>query len=363
MENLVKLNFKNIYRGKKVLLTGHTGFKGSWMSIWLHNLGAEVIGFALDPVNENDNFVLTGISEHIKDIRGDIRDKRKLADVFDKEKPEIVFHLAAQALVIDGYNDPITTFEVNSMGTVNILECVRSSQSVHTAIFITTDKVYENKEWIWPYREDEPMGGYDPYSSSKGAAELIIASYRRSFFNPNKYNQHKKSIASVRAGNVIGGGDWAENRIVPDCIRAIESDKPIEIRNPKSVRPWQHVLEPIGGYLQLGYYMMKQPKEYSEAWNFGPEAKNIIDVGTLVSKIIEIFDKGSWKDLSDPKALHEAKLLALDINKVKTRLKWQPVLDFNQTIRFTVDWYKNYKKGNVLEICERQIKEFINHLT
>ncbi len=361
MENLVGLNFGNIYQGKKVLVTGHTGFKGSWLSIWLNKLGAKVIGFALDPVNENDNFVLSGISKSIKDIRGDIRDKEKLAEVFEEEKPEIVFHLAAQALVIDGYNDPIATYEINTMGTANILECVRLCKSVHTAIFITTDKVYENKEWIWPYREDEPMGGYDPYSSSKGAAELIIASYRNSYFSLDNYSEHKKSIASVRAGNVIGGGDWAANRIVPDCIRALEINEPIEIRSPKSVRPWQHVLEPIGGYLQLGYYMMKQPVKYNEAWNFGPEVDNLIDVGTLVDKIIEIYGEGSWKDLSVPNTLHEAKLLALDINKVKKNLDWKPVLNFHETIRFTVNWYKNYRNGNVLDICNQQINEFINY--
>ncbi len=348
----------NIYQGKKVLITGHTGFKGSWLSIWLQKLGAEVIGFALDPIREEDNFVLSGISNKLKDIRGDIRNREKLFEVFETEKPEIAFHLAAQALVMDGYNDPVTTYETNTMGTVNVLEAIRNSDSARTAIFITTDKVYENKEWIWPYRETEPMGGYDPYSSSKGAAELIIASYRNSFFKPDKYDQHRKAIASVRAGNVIGGGDWANNRIVPDCIKALEKELPVTIRNPSATRPWQHVLEPLGAYLLLGAKMMIDPQKYAEAWNFGPGTENTINVETLVNAVIKAYGKGEWNDISDSKAFHEAKLLALDINKAKYRLNWKPVLNFQETINFTIDWYKNYKQKNVFDLCLNQIEEY-----
>ncbi len=358
MESMELKSELDIYKGKKVLVTGHTGFKGSWLSIWLLKLGAQVVGLSLDPYNEKDNFVLSGISKKMKDIRGDIRNKETLLKVFEIEKPEIVFHLAAQSLVIDGYNDPIYTYETNTMGTANVLECVRLSKTTHTAIFITTDKVYENKEWIWPYRETEPMGGYDPYSSSKGAAELIIASYRNSFFNPDSYTEHKKAIASVRAGNVIGGGDWSTNRIIPDCIKAIENNEPIEIRNPSSTRPWQHVLEPLYGYLLLGAYMMKEPTKYVGAWNFGPKSDDVISVGSLVDKIIELYKKGTWKDLSDPNALHEAKLLALDINKAKHLLNWEPVLNFEYTIKLTVDWYKNYEKTDVFNLCSNQIDEY-----
>ena len=358
MEKLGIKSILEIYKGKKVLITGHTGFKGSWLSIWLNKLGADVIGYALPPVNEDDNFVLSGISGKIKDITGDIRDRDHLFSVFKKEKPEIVFHLAAQALVIDGYKNPIETYETNTMGTANLLDAVRNSDTVTTAVFITTDKVYENKEWIWPYREFEQLGGYDPYSSSKGAAELIIASYRKSFFNPEKYSEHRKSIASVRAGNVIGGGDWAANRIVPDCIRAIEKNQIIEVRSPKAVRPWQHVLEPLGGYLLLGAKMLAQPLKYNEAWNYGPEAENIINVGKLVNEIINVYGQGRWKDTSNPEALHEAKFLALDINKAKHLLGWNPVLNFLETIEFTVDWYKNYKNMNVFNLCENQIDEY-----
>jgi len=358
LESLVTL--KSTYKGKKVLVTGHTGFKGSWLSIWLHELGAEVIGVALNPIHKKDNFVLSGISKKIKDIRADIRDKEKLFKIFDQEKPEMVFHLAAQPLVIDGYHDPIYTFETNVMGTANVLECIRKSNTVHTAVFITTDKVYDNKEQLTPYKEEDALGGYDPYSASKGASELVIASYRNSFFNPNEFSKHQKSIASVRAGNVIGGGDWAENRIIPDCIRAIENDEVIEVRNPKSIRPWQHVLEPLYGYLLLGQKMIEDPIKYAEAYNFGPKTDNLIDVGTLVNKVIDVYKKGSWKDLSNPNSFHEAKLLALDIDKAKLKLSWKPLLNFNETIEFTVEWYKNYTSQNVYNLCLEQIEEYMN---
>ncbi len=360
MEKLGIDSLLSNYQGKKVLITGHTGFKGSWLSIWLHKLGAEVVGIALDPKSELDNFSLSDVSSIVKDIRLDIRDKEAIIKLFKDEKPEIVFHMAAQALVLESYEFPLETFEVNTLGTANILEAIRLTDSIKAAIFITTDKVYENKEWIWPYREDERMGGYDPYSASKGACELIISSYRNSFFNPKEYPKHGKSIASVRAGNVIGGGDWSENRIIPDCIKALEKGEHIDIRSPKSVRPWQHVLEPLGGYLLLGAKMMSQPVDLAEAWNFGPEAENVLNVGDLVEMIIEIYGKGNWNDLSDTSTPHEAKLLSLDINKAKYRLDWKPLLNAKETVALTVDWYKNYKTENVLELCQRQIDEYIN---
>ena len=248
--------FNGFYHGKRVLVTGHTGFKGSWLSIWLHELGAEVIGIAQDPYSEQDNYVLSGIGRKITaDLRADIRDGEQLKSLFRTWQPDIVFHLAAQPLVRLSYEIPVDTYETNVMGTIHVLEAIRATDSVKVGVMITTDKCYENKEQIWGYRENEPMGGYDPYSSSKGAAEIAIASWRRSFFNPDDYARHGKSIASVRAGNVIGGGDWALDRIIPDCIRALESGNPIEIRSPRAIRPWQHVLEPLSGYLLLAQKM------------------------------------------------------------------------------------------------------------
>lgn len=348
--------FDGIYKNRKVLITGHTGFKGSWLSIWLTQLGAEVVGVGLDPKTERDNFIVSNVGSQLIDIREDIRNFDKLLDIFQKESPEFVFHLAAQPLVLDSYYNPLETFQINTQGTANVLECIRLTDSVKVGVMVTTDKVYENKEWVWSYREDEKLGGYDPYSASKGAAEIIISSYRDSFFNPNNFNKHRKSISSVRAGNVIGGGDWAENRIIPDCIKSIESNNTIEVRNPYAIRPWQHVLEPLGGYLLLGAKMYNDPIKYADSWNFGPESSNILSVGDLVKEIIKDYGKGKWEDISDPNALHEAKLLSLDINKAKYYLGWKPILDFSETIKFTTEWYINYQYKN--SVCEEQIKLF-----
>lgn len=352
--------FDNFYRGKRILVTGHTGFKGSWLSIWLNELGAEVVGVSLDPSTEKDNFVLSGIGNRIKaDIRADIRDGERMKEIFAEYKPEIVFHLAAQPLVRLSYDIPAETYQTNVMGTINILEAIRATDSVKEGVMITTDKCYENKEQIWGYRENESMGGYDPYSSSKGAAEIAIASWRRSFFNPNEYEKHGKSIASVRAGNVIGGGDWALDRIIPDCIRALEEGRPINIRSPKAIRPWQHVLEPLGGYLLLAKKMWYSPTEYCEGWNFGPNAESISTVWEVAQKVIENYGSGELRDLSDPNALHEAKLLMLDISKAKFRLGWEPRMDIDQTIQLTTEWYKKYKDIYVYDLCASQIQEYI----
>lgn len=353
-------NFNNIYRGKKVLVTGHTGFKGSWLSIWLRELGAEVIGYSLDPYTEKDNFNLSKLSEKILDIRGDIRDRKYLREVFEKYQPEIVFHLAAQPLVRLSYDIPVETYETNVMGTINILEEIRNSKSVKVGILITTDKCYENKEQIWGYRENEAFGGYDPYSSSKGACEIAIHSWIKSFFNPKDYDKHGKSIASVRAGNVIGGGDWAKDRIVPDCIRALEENKDIEIRSPKSIRPWEHVLEPLSGYLLLGQKMLEEPTKYCEGWNFGPTLDAIVNVWEVASNIIKFYGKGKLKDISNPNDLHEAKLLLLDITKARFELGWKPTLTIEQSIELTVDWYKRYMSEDVYELCRKQIERFSN---
>ena len=351
-------NFNNVYKGKRVLVTGHTGFKGSWLSIWLKELGAEVIGYSLEPYTEKDNFVLSHLSEKIVDIRGDIRDRKYLREIFDKYQPEIVFHLAAQPLVRLSYDIPVETYETNLMGTINILEEIRNCGNTKIGIMITTDKCYENKEQIWGYRENESFGGYDPYSSSKGACEIAIQSWRNSFFNPKDYEKHGKSIASVRAGNVIGGGDWAKDRIVPDCIRALEEDRDIEIRNPKSIRPWEHVLEPLSGYLLLGQRMMEDPIKYCEGWNFGPNLDAIVNVWEVAEKIVKNYGKGKLKDISDPNALHEAKLLLLDITKSRFELGWKPTLTIDESIELTTEWYKRYVNEDVYELCVEQINKF-----
>ncbi len=351
-------NFNNVYKGKKVLVTGHTGFKGSWLSIWLRELGAEVIGYSLDPYTEKDNFVLSHLSEKIVDIRGDIRDRKHLRKVFDKYQPEIVFHLAAQPLVRISYDIPVETYETNLMGTINILEEIRNCENTKIGIMITTDKCYENKEQIWGYRENEAFGGYDPYSSSKGVCEIAIQSWRNSFFNPKDYEKHGKSIASVRAGNVIGGGDWAKDRIVPDCIRALEEGKDIEIRSPRSIRPWEHVLEPLSGYLLLGQKMMENPINYCEGWNFGPNLDAIVNVWEVAEKIVKNYGKGNLKDISDPNALHEAKLLLLDITKSRFELGWKPTLTIDESIELTVEWYKRYINEDVYKLCIEQINKF-----
>lgn len=353
--------FNAFYRGKRVLVTGHTGFKGSWLSIWLHELGAEVVGVAHAPFTERDNYVLSGIGKKIKaDLRADIRDCERLKEIFREYQPEIVFHLAAQPLVRLSYDIPVETYETNVMGTIHVLEAIRATESVKVGVMITTDKCYENKEQIWGYRENEPMGGYDPYSSSKGAAEIAINSWRRSFFNPKDYGtKHHVSISSVRAGNVIGGGDWALDRIIPDCIKALEANLPIEIRSPRAIRPWQHVLEPLSGYMLLAQKMWDEPTNYSEGWNFGPRTESITPVWDVAMEVVKEYGSGELKDLSDPNALHEAKLLMLDISKAKFQLGWEPRMNIHQCIALTIDWYKRYQDMDVYELCVEQIRKYI----
>lgn len=352
--------FNEFYNGKRVLITGHTGFKGSWLSIWLHELGAEVVGVSLDPQTGHDNYVLSGIGKKIKaDLRVDIRNAKLLKTVFQDYQPEILFHLAAQPLVHLSYKEPVETWQTNVMGSINTMEAFRQCASAKVAVMITTDKCYENREIHHAYREDEPMGGFDPYSSSKGACEIAISSWRRSFMNPNDYPSHGKSIASVRAGNVIGGGDWANNRIVPDCIRAIENCEPILIRNRNAIRPWQHVLEPLYGYLRLAKTMWENPTEYCEGWNFGPHMEDIFSVWDIANMLIHAYGKGCLKDMSNPNAPHEANLLMLDINKAITRLGWQPRLSIARCIELTADWYKHYKTTDVYTLCTNEIKEYV----
>ncbi len=339
-------------------MTGHTGFKGSWLAIWLHSLGANVVGYALDPYTEKDNFVLSNIGSKIIDIRGDIRDKEKLSEVFMQYRPEFVFHLAAQPLVRLSYDIPVETYEVNLMGSINVLEAVRSCNHTKVVIMVTTDKCYENKEQIWGYKETDPLGGYDPYSSSKGAAEIAINSWRLSFFNSKDYDNHKTAVSSVRAGNVIGGGDWALNRIVPDCIRSIENNADILIRSPKATRPWEFVLEPLSGYLLLGAKMYENPLDYSQAWNFGPPQDSITTVWDVASNLASNYGKGRLVDISNATDKHEAELLSLDITKAKFHLNWCPTLNISETIQMTVDWYKLYKTSDVYELCLKQITDY-----
>ncbi len=332
----MKSIFNNIYEGKTVLVTGDTGFKGSWLAMWLLNLGANVVGYALKPKTEKDNYVICNLNDKITHINGDIRDYQLLHKIFSEYEPEIVFHLAAQALVLDSYKDPAYTFSTNVIGTVNLFEAARNTHSVKVVINVTSDKCYENREWIYGYREIDPVGGKDPYSASKGSSEIITSSYLHSFFNKD----NTANIASVRAGNVIGGGDWADNRIFPDCMRALMSGKPIVIRNPDAVRPWQHVLEPLSGYLTLGSFLYKEGKKYSGAWNFGPLSKNMVSVKQLVEETIKQW--GSGKYILENKAHNndEANILHLDISKAVNKLRWYPVFDFRQTLKFAIEEYR-----------------------
>lgn len=348
---------ESFWRGKRVLVTGHTGFKGSWLSLWLLEMGAEVTGYALDPYTKRDNFCVTGLSDKMLDIRGDLNEQDRLSDLFDKFKPEIVFHLAAQPLVRISYEKPVETYQTNVMGTLYVLECIKNSNSVREAILVTTDKCYANKEQIWGYRENDPFGGYDPYSSSKACAEILIDSYRNSFLNPKDYRNHRKAIASVRAGNVIGGGDWSKDRLIPDCIRSIEQGKKIEIRSPYAVRPWQHVLDAIGGYLLLAQRLWNQPEEYGEGWNFGPEIASFANVWDVTKKIINEMKKGEIIDCSSQKNVHEENLLFLDSTKAWLKLGWRPHWGLDMAIRKTTEWYsKEQEKENMYEVGIKQIE-------
>ena len=355
--------FDNFYCGKRVLVTGHTGFKGSWLSIWLHELGAEVVGVSQDPFTNRDNYVLSGIgNKMMADLRSDICDGQKMKEIFQKYQPEIVFHLAAQPLVRYSYEQPVETYEANVMGTIHVMEAIRATSSVKVGVMITTDKCYDNKEQMRGYKEDDPFGGYDPYSSSKGACEIAIQSWRRSFFNPEDYGKkHHVSLASVRAGNVIGGGDWALDRIIPDCIKALEQDKVIDIRSPKAIRPWEHVLEPLSGYMLLAKKQWEHPTEFCEGWNFGPESESVSTVWEVATELIKNYGKGELKDSSDPNSVHEAKLLMLDITKAKTKLGWKPRMNMQQCMELVADWYKRYQTEDVYQLCVEEIDKFINY--
>ena len=345
------MDFLKNFSGKKILITGHTGFKGSWLTLWLVNLGAEVIGYSLEPPTKPNLFEILQLEKEITHIIGDVRDGEKLKNVFKKYKPEIVFHLAAQPLVRVSYKEPKLTYETNVMGTLNLLEAVRQTESVKVVIIVTTDKCYENKEWFYGYREVDPLGGYDPYSSSKACVEILVSSYRNSFQLP---------VATVRAGNVIGGGDWQVDRLIPDCVKALSKGETIKIRNPDAIRPWQHVLEPLYGYLLLAVKMWKEPERFCEAWNFGPYEKDTATVREVVEKVIRLWGKGSYEVIED-RSFHEAGLLRLDISKTMLKLGWRPKWNLDKALERTVKWYKRFYEGKT-DMVEYSIREIENYL-
>lgn len=346
------------YHGKKVLITGHTGFKGSWLTLWLGNLGAEVIGYSLPPETTPSHFDL--IPSNGVSIMGDIRDRKKLQKVIADHRPEIVFHLAAQPLVRRSYLEPAETFETNVMGTVNILDACRQNESVKAILVITSDKCYENREWVWGYRENDPMGGYDPYSASKGAAELVTAAYRRSFFNNEDYGKtHETLVATCRAGNVIGGGDWSEDRLIPDIVRAIQKGETLQIRSPEATRPWQHVLDALSGYLLLGQKLLEGNTTYADAWNFGPSDTDTLRVRELCARFEALWPTARFEWAEEPPTLHEASTLKLDCSKAHALLQWHGKWSADQTIEKTVEWYRHYIENKEI-LSQTQLEQWRN---
>ncbi len=342
------------FKNKKILITGHTGFIGSWLTKWLLMLKANILGYSLDPPTNPNMYDTINIGKYIKDIRNDIRDVKSLRSTISKFQPEIVFHLAAQPIVLDSYRNPSETFETNIMGTVNLLNSLRNVNSVRVILVMTSDKVYKNNEWVYPYREIDPLGGKDPYSASKSCQDIIVNSFRESYFKDKNV-----AISTIRAGNVIGGGDWGKYRIIPDIVRGITQNRIIKIRNPESIRPWQHVLDPIYGMLILTEKMWYDTN-FSDDWNFGPNNQRNITVKELVEKFIEIWGRGNYLIKKDKK-LKEANYLQLDINKAKNKLNWLPKYEFEESIRMTVEWYKAYyeRKENMEKITEFQIEKYM----
>lgn len=346
----------SIFAGRRVLVTGDTGFKGSWLCLWLHELGAEVVGYALPPERDNDHYYLLGLDRLISHETGDIRHGGQLARLFHAFQPEFVFHLAAQSLVRPSYDEPKTTFDTNVTGSVNVLEGVRATPSVRSLVYVTSDKCYKNREWLWGYREDDELGGHDPYSASKAAAELVFSSYVDSFFR----KREGLGSASVRAGNVIGGGDWALDRIVPDCIKALQGNQPILVRNPVATRPWQHVLEPLSGYLLTAARLFKDPKAYTGAWNFGPPDESIRTVRDLAQEVVACWGEGTVQIVPEVGAPHEATLLHLNCEKSRHLLRWRPRWTFDRAVAETVKWYLAYADGEpVLDISRQQIFDYM----
>lgn len=351
---------ESFWKGKRIFLTGNTGFKGSWLSIWLDMLGAEVYGYALDPPTNPSLFELAGVKAITKTTIGDIRNRELLASTLRSANADIVFHMAAQALVRDSYADPLGTYETNAMGTANLLEAVRSSPSVKAVVIVTTDKCYENKEWDWGYREADVLGGYDPYSSSKACAEIITAAYRKSFFSSSEGRPTATLIATARAGNVIGGGDWAKDRLIPDFIRSFEASKTVRIRNPMAIRPWQHVLEPLSGYLLLAQALFEGKNECAEAWNFGPDDSDARPVQWIVGRLCSLWEGSKGFEIDKGPHPHEAGYLKLDCSKAKNRLGWRQSWDLDTALRYIIAWNKNLLSGvNVLNTTRSQIDEYM----
>lgn len=350
---------RKFWKSKKVFLTGHTGFKGSWMSIWLQSMGAIVKGYSLDPVTTPSLYYEACVGENMESEIGDIRNLAQISNSIKDFNPDVLIHMAAQPLVRESYVDPVLTYTTNVIGTVNVLEAARNCNKLKAIISVTTDKCYENKEWNKGYKETDPMGGYDPYSSSKGCAELVTSAYRRSFFS----TQNSASLASARAGNVIGGGDWSNDRLLPDILKAFENSEPVIIRNPSSTRPWQHVLEPISGYLVLAEMLYEFGDDYAEAWNFGPKDESCKPVSWVLDKMVNLWgESASWKlDKNDNP--HEAGLLKLNCSKALKRLKWKSVLDLEDALKLTINWHQNFLNGNdLVDECLNQINQYTTTL-
>lgn len=347
------------WKDKKVLITGHTGFKGSWLTCILNMRGSAVIGYALPAPTTPSLFEILNIADSMVSVTGDVRDLEQLKETLNRYRPEIIIHMAAQALVKYSYANPVETYSTNVMGTVNVLEAIRQTDCVKVALIVTTDKCYENKEWVWGYRENDPLGGYDPYSSSKGCAELVTAAYTTSYFSKTNNASIDVNVASARAGNVIGGGDWAEDRLIPDVIRAIMDRKRVVIRNPGAIRPWQHVLEPLYGYLRLLEKLWHKGSEFSGGWNFGPAIESCQPVFRLLDSIQAVWGKAfSWQHDSGQN-VHEANFLKLDCTKAYERLGWSPKLDLHSAVEMTLIWYQAYiQKKDVRQLTEQQIKYY-----
>ncbi|MFI3185982.1 MAG: CDP-glucose 4,6-dehydratase [Methylococcaceae bacterium] len=349
----------SFWAGKVVLLTGHTGFKGSWLSLWLQSMGAKVIGYALPAPTNPSLFVVANVAEHMVSIESDIRDFTALSSVFNKYQPEIIIHMAAQPLVRYSYANPIETYSTNVMGTVHVLEAARLTSSVRAIVNVTSDKCYENREWPWGYRENEPMGGHDPYSNSKGCSELVTSAYRNSYFYPDNYKDHGVALASGRAGNVIGGGDWAEDRLIPDIMRAIAKGEPVYIRNPNAIRPWQHVMEPLSGYLVLAQKLYEENSSYAESWNFGPSDQDAKPVQWIVDNLTHSWGEGASWVLDSGDHPHEAHYLKLDCSKAKARLNWVPKWHLDEALAKIVKWQKHYQQGSDMkEVTLKQIADY-----
>ncbi len=347
------------WKNRKVFVTGHTGFKGAWLCLWLSSLGARVSGFALEPPTDPSLFALARVGGLVDHTMGDVRDNASLEKAMQKSAPEVVIHMAAQPLVRESYHNPVDTYSTNVMGTVNLLEAVRRCPEVRAVVNVTTDKCYENREWHWGYREDEPMGGYDPYSSSKGCSELVTAAYRNSFFNPREYDRHGVALASARAGNVIGGGDWAVDRLICDCVRALLKGEEIRIRNPHAIRPWQHVLEPLSGYLLLAQRLHEEGPRYAEGWNFGPNEEDARPVVWIVQRLCEKWGGQATYAVDMGDHPHEAHYLKLDCSKAKAALGWRPRWSLDHAIDNIVAWSLAYKGGgDVREVCLQQIDDY-----